>query len=95
MDTKSIAFMTPAVTPQEHMALKRLYKGEADAHQQRLALQLIVNKFSRAQETLFIPGSFAETAFLEGRGFVGQRVLKYLNLPVGKLDDINKEQSGD
>ena len=85
MASNEQCFFTPTVEDQEHIALQAVYAGTADAYQQRLALQVIINKFSRAQDVLFVPGAPDQGAFLAGRGFVGQRILKYLNLPVGKL----------
>ena len=66
----------------EIKALKSLYDGEADASQQRLVLNVIVNKFCRSNDVLFIPGNPDQTAFLNGRAFVGQQIQKYLKLPV-------------
>jgi hypothetical protein len=82
---KNQCFFTPEIDSDEHAALRAVYDGSAEPHQQRLALHVIVNKFSRAQDVLFVPGAPDEGAFLSGRGFVGQKILKYLNLPVGQL----------
>lgn len=87
-------FLVPAVTTQDVKALKALAKGEATEHEQMLALAVIVNKFARAQEMLYIPGSFDETAFLEGRGFVGQQILKHINVPIGQLKSIVDNEGG-
>lgn len=75
----------PRITKPEAMAIKALYAGEASPYQQKLALSTIVNKFSRAKDLLYIPSSFDETAFLNGRAFVGQKILKYINVPIGQL----------
>lgn len=85
------AFAVEQVTKQEVAAIKALAIGEATEVQQKLALHVIVNKFSRAQDLLYIPGSFDQTALLNGRAFVGQQVLKYINIPVGKLDVLPEE----
>jgi hypothetical protein len=75
----------------EHTALRALYKGEATEHQQRLALGVIVNVFCRTHDLAYQPGSFDGTAFVNGRAYVGAKILKYLNLPVGKLQqEINQ-----
>ena len=75
-------------TKHEHEAIKNLSKGIATEHQQRLALKFIINSVSRAQDLLYIPGStFDETAFLNGRAFVGQNILKLLNVPIGTYED--------
>lgn len=81
----SECFKCRELTKPEHEALKALHAGEADEYQQQLALKVIVNVFSRAQDMTYIPGSFDQTAVLSGRAFVGQKILKYLNIPVGKL----------
>ena len=71
----------------EKQAISNLAKGEATEYQQRLALKVIVNKFSRAHDVLYIPGSFDASAFLSGRGYVGALILQHLNIPVGQLED--------
>ncbi len=82
-----IAIKTPDVTVEEQSALQAVYQGVADEHQQRLALYVIINKFSRVHDLAYVPGSFDESAFLSGRGFVGAKILKYINLPIGKLEE--------
>lgn len=81
----SVAFQVPVLDDVEVTALHHLRDGTASPYEQKLALAVIVNKFSRAHDVLYVPGSFDESAFLSGRGFVGQQVLKHINLPVGKL----------
>ena len=92
MAAKKLAecFDCPELSKEEHIALKNLYSGEADEGQQRLALAIIVNKFSRTHDLTYIPGSFDQSSFTAGRAFVGQKILKYLNLPVGKLKEEEK-----
>jgi hypothetical protein len=87
MNDAPIAFRTADIDDQEHRAIRALNEGSATEHQQRLALKVIINKISRAQDALYIPGSFDQTAFLNGRAFVGQQLLKFLNIPVGKITD--------
>ncbi len=90
---KAKCFEYDKVTKEEGIALKQLYAGEADAHQQRLALQLIVKKFARAHDLAFIPGAPDESVFLAGRSFVGKRILRYLEVPVDKLDKTQEEKT--
>ena len=82
---------TDELTKAEVGALQSLRDGDATERQQQVALYVIVNKLSRAQDALYIPGSFDQSAFLSGRAFVGQTILKYLNIPVGKLDELTSE----
>jgi hypothetical protein len=91
MENAPQCFAYPELTKAEHIALRSLSQGQASEYQQCLALRVIVNKFARAHDVLFVPTSDRESTFLEGRGFVGQMILKYLNLPVAKLP----EQTGD
>lgn len=72
---------------QEHVALQQLYEGTASPDQQRLILGVIVNKFCRTHDLLIVPGSPEGTGILNGRAFVGMKILKYLKLPVGKFKD--------
>ena len=50
------------LTKQEIVALQDLNEGTATEYQQKLALHVIVNKFARAQDLLYIPNSFDQTA---------------------------------
>lgn len=72
---------------QEVLAIKAVYAGTADAFQQRMTLSIIVNKFCRTHDQLWIPGEPDQTSFLNGRAFPGNQIMKHLNLPVGKLTD--------
>jgi len=80
------------IDKQEHEAVKALGKGEADAYQQRLALKVIVNDISRTHDLCYIPDSQDQSAFIAGRAFVGQKILKYLNIPVGKIKEENSNE---
>lgn len=92
MSNKNLdCFKYPPVTKEEHLAIKAVFAGEADQYQQKLALAMIINKFSRSHEMLYYPDSFDQTSFINGRAFVGQQVLKLLNIPVGKLNPEEKE----
>lgn len=89
------AFAVPKLSAQEHESLVRLSKGEAEPHQQLQALEVIVKKFSQPQELLYIPGSFDETAFVQGRAFVASRIRYFLKRPVGVTQAKEKETSDD
>jgi len=85
-------FVEPLTKAEVH-ALRDLHKGVATEHQQHVALFVIINKFARAQDLLYVPDSFDQTAILNGRAFVGQQILKYINIPVGKIDEIFTNES--
>ncbi|QDP61495.1 MAG: hypothetical protein Unbinned8596contig1000_8 [Prokaryotic dsDNA virus sp.] len=88
---KPISVQTAALTNDEQRAIKSVWRGDATEYQQRLALKTIVNKLCRADDLLYVPNSFDETAFLQGRGFVGKRIMKVLNQPLEKLEDTANE----
>lgn len=86
-----------SLTRKDILAIKNVFAGTADAHQQRLAIVAIVNKLSRAHDVLYIPGTDGQrsTDFLNGRAFVGQLIHKYLNIPVGQLppdEEVNPNE---
>lgn len=81
---QSVEVDVPPLTKQEHIALKALAIGEASQDQQTLALEVITKKLSRAFDMSYIPGSTHGSAFLAGRMFVGQQIVKYLNLNVSE-----------
>ena len=64
-------FKVDELEDHEVYAIRAVGEGKATEYQQQLAIQVIVKKFSRVHDLLFIPGSQDETAFLSGRAFVG------------------------
>lgn len=84
------------ITRSEIIAIKDVFAGKGTPYQQRLAIATIVNKLSRAQDVLYIPGGIEgqrSTDFLNGRAFVGQLIHKYLNIPVGQIPPDNEENN--
>jgi len=79
-------------TKEEVAALKALAEGKADARQQRLSIVYICNTLCRTHDLLYVPGDADQTAFLNGRGFVGNKILKILKIPTGKLDVLDDEE---
>lgn len=84
---KPVSLRVDEITKQERTALKLLSTGEANQSQQLLALSVIVKKLSRAYDLAFVPGATDESAFLAGRGYVGQLITRLLNEPVDKGTD--------
>lgn len=74
------AFKTAQLSKREIWALKALEAGTADPYSQTLALSAILNKLSRAYDCHFVPSDRDATAFLQGRGFVGQEIVKHLRI---------------
>jgi len=90
-DSTSHIFHVAEIHQHEAAALRALKKGEATPDQQQTVLSLIVNKLSRPHDLCYVPGSFDQTGFINGRAFVGQQILKYLNVPVSKLPKLEIE----
>jgi len=65
--------------PEQH-ALQACWYGEATPGQQRLALNIVIDKLSMADFLPYQVGSFDETAFLNGRIFVGKAMRRILKL---------------
>ena len=72
-------------------AIRALQSGEATPAQQQLAIYVIVNKLSRSHDVLFVPNDHDQTAFLAGRGYVGQQILKICKTPIGKFEDVESK----
>lgn len=87
----SPALKSPDLNSPEHRALVALSKGEAEPHQQTLALSVIVKKFSQPQDLLFIPGSPDETGFINGRAFVAAQIRRWLGKKVGQTQENEYE----
>ena len=65
----------------EHAALRSLQAGNANSNQQQRALRVIVEKMSGAYDVSYRHGDSGDrdTAFAEGRRFVGLQIIRQLN----------------
>ena len=77
-------FWIPSLDDQEKRAIKALWAGEATPAQQKLGLQVIIDKFSMADFLSYQPGSFDETSMLAGRSFVGKAIRRTIKEPMEK-----------
>lgn len=71
-------------------ALQAMWRGEATPDQQTRAMEYIVGKVSDRNGMSFRPGGAEgarETDFAEGRRFVGNQILKLINIPLSKLNE--------
>jgi len=66
-------------------ALQALARGEATPEQQKRALDWIINNGARCYDVSFIPDNQYATAFMEGRRFVGSKIVTMLKLNLQKL----------
>jgi len=86
-DKEAECFKCRPLQKAEKQAIKSVAKGEADEYQQRLAISVIVNLFSRTHDLCYVPDSQDQSTFISGRAFVGQKILKTINIPIGKLKE--------
>lgn len=68
-------------------AIQALERGEAEPHQQRRVLKLIVDELCATYALSFDPENQHMTAFAEGRRFVGREILKLLYINLATLKD--------
>ena len=66
--------------PKHEAALKALNAGEATSHQQKLALQWIIN-CARTYDLPYAPDSDRDTSFFCGMQHVGKQIVKLINAP--------------
>lgn len=71
-------------------ALQALAAGTADATQQKRALDFVIKRASATYDQSFQPGMADATAFMEGRRFVGTKIVELLQ--VSTRDLLLKEQ---
>lgn len=69
------------------IALAALRGGTADAEQQKMAMDWILQEACMRPGMSFVPGDEGrrDTDFAEGRRFVGNQIAKVASIPVGKL----------
>ena len=78
------------------VAVRALAAGEADAAQQQRALNWMINTAAGAYEISFRSdgqGGVRETAFAEGRRFVGLQLVKLINMPPALVAQL-REKNG-
>ena len=74
----------------EVAALQSLSKGEAGPHEQKRALAYIVNILGMTYEHTYFP-SDRDTAFANGRRYVGLQIVKALKLDLSEFTGERKE----
>lgn len=88
MATKASLALGPHIPPDylpHHAAgFKAMQRGDATPHQQQECLKWLIERAAGTYEFHFYPGD-RETAFALGRAFVGQQIVKLLNLDLALL----------
>jgi len=81
--------MPPAWVKADAAAIQAVSRGEANADQQLRALEYILEMLCDRNGMSYRPGpdGARETAFAEGRRFVGNQIFKLTNLPLSKMKE--------
>lgn len=89
---KHTAYKPADYSPEDAAALQALQKGVANAAQQQRALDWIVLQACRTYDFAFRPGANdRDTNIALGRQFVGQQIVKLLNIKIGILTRRQQE----
>jgi hypothetical protein len=62
------------------VAIKAVAAGTANEHQQRKAMQWIINDLCGTYDMSYRPDSERDTTFAEGKRFVGNQLVKEINI---------------
>lgn len=74
------------------MAIKALAAGNAHQEQQKMALAWIINDLCRTYDLSYRPESDRDTAFAEGKRFVGLMLLHEIKIDLNRsVDNVTKE----
>lgn len=93
MKVRGAASLNPCVPPEwtkeDSLAFKALSEGVANAGQQKRALDYVVRHLAATYDLSYRPND-RDTAFAEGRRFVGLQIVKLVNLKLGNLPDLKE-----
>lgn len=78
----------PDSTKQASLAFKSLEKGVATPDQQKYVLEFLVKIGCRTYDTDWFHGDHSASDFAAGRRFVGQQIVEFINLKVGRIKDV-------
>ncbi len=80
-------WMPPPYEKGDVAAIQALRRGDADAEQQARAMEYILGTLCARNDMSYRPGPDGdrETAFAEGRRFVGNQIVKLALMPLSKL----------
>lgn len=85
MNTKNAPWFPPHYELADLGAIKGLAAGTASPEQQQRALKWIIENACATYELSFRPTSDRDTAFAEGRRFVGLQIVKALHIDISAL----------
>jgi hypothetical protein len=78
--------------PEDGFAIQAVMAGRASEEQQRRAMSFIVNQICGTYDLSYRPTSDRDTAFAEGKRFVGLQCVKFSRLNIAQLRGKQTEQ---
>lgn len=78
------SIMDKNATSSISMAFKSLQKGTASPEQQKNAIDFLIKFGCRTYDTDWFPDERV-SSFAAGRRYVGQQIVRFINLKIGKL----------
>lgn len=82
---KNGAFKPPGYEAADITAIQQIEQGKAESEMQKRALKWIIEEACKTYDMSYRPGDTHETAFHEGRRFVGNEIIKMLKLDPSKV----------
>jgi len=82
---KNGAFKPADYEAADATAIQQLERGEASPELQKRALKWIIEEVCKTNDMSYRPGDTHETAFAEGKRYVGNQIIKMLKLNPSKL----------
>jgi hypothetical protein len=89
---KAEPWKPPHYEPADVIAFQALNRGEASPDQQKRALRYVIETLTGTYDMAYRPASPRDTDFALGKAFVGQQIVKLLNLSLSVLKDTPREQ---
>lgn len=87
---KSAPYLPIEWEPADVAALQALHRGEASPDQQKRALDSII-AIAGTYDLSYRPDSDRDTAFAEGKRFVGLQIVKFLKLNLAAIKQAKRQ----
>jgi len=78
--------------PEDAHAVQAVMQGRASEEQQRRAMRFLVHQICGTYDLSYRPSSDRDTAFAEGKRYVGLTLVKFANLNIAALKGKKTEQ---
>lgn len=78
--------------PADVAAIQALVRGDASPEQQRRAIDYIIKDIAGTYDMSYRPESDRDTAFAEGKRFVGLQLVKAVNLNLARIRQVKEQK---